>query len=83
MGASLRCGVGASRCSVISCCGAQAVDRASLPSGTWDFPESGIEFVCPALAGMFLTRGPPDKSFFVSILLEGLYCCVGFRYTVK
>ena len=57
--------------------------RALLPSGTWDFPGLGVKFVCPALAVIFLTRGPPGKSFFVLILLEGLYCCVSFRCTMK
>ena len=57
--------------------------RALLPSGMWDFPGSGVKFVCPALAVIFLTSGPPGKSFFVLILLEGLDCCVSFRCTMK
>ena len=28
----------------------------------WDLPGPGIEPVCPALAGGFLTTGPPGKS---------------------
>ena len=28
----------------------------------WDFPGAGIESMSPALAGGFLTTGPPGKS---------------------
>ena len=28
----------------------------------WDLPEPGLEPVCPALAGGFLTTAPPGKS---------------------
>ena len=27
----------------------------------WDLPRPGIELTCPALAGGFLTTGPPGK----------------------
>ena len=39
----------------LSSCGA----RASLPQGMWDLPGLGMEMVSPALAGGFLTTGPP------------------------
>ena len=30
--------------------------------GMWDLPKPGIESVSPAMAGRFLTAGPPRKS---------------------
>ena len=36
--------------------------RAQLLHGMWDLPGAGIEPVCPALAGGFLTTVPPGKS---------------------
>ena len=33
-----------------------------LPCGMWDLPRAGIEPVSPALAGGFLTPGPPGRS---------------------
>ena len=42
----------------INSCGAWA----QLPSGMWDLPGPGIKPVAPALAGRFLTTGPPGKS---------------------
>ena len=41
-----------------SSCGAWA----RLPHGLWDFLRPGIEAASPALAGGFLTTGPPGKS---------------------
>jgi len=38
----------------------------------WGFPRPGIEPMCPALAGGFLTPGPPGKSFPYLILKETL-----------
>ena len=58
------CGLGLSSCDLgdrepgLSSCGAQA----STPRGAWDPPGPGIESVSPALAGGFLTTGPPGKS---------------------
>ena len=40
----------------LSCCGTQ------LLLGMWDLPRSGSEPMSPALAGRFLTTGPPGKS---------------------
>ena len=40
-----------------------------LSCSTWDLPKSGIEPVSPALAGGFLTTGPPGKSDFMSVLV--------------
>ena len=34
---------------------------ASLLRGMWDLPESGIERMCPALAGRFFAAEPPGK----------------------
>ena len=39
-------------------CGIQAL----LPQGMWDLPGLKIETVPAALAGRFLTTGPPEKS---------------------
>ena len=50
-----------SRCEGFSSCGTQA----QLPFGLWDLPRLGIKPVSPALAGGFLTTGPPGKSKFV------------------
>ena len=36
--------------------------QAEVPSGTWNLPRPGIEPVSPALAGDFLTTGPPERS---------------------
>ena len=41
----------------LSSCGA----RASLLRGMWDLPGPGLEPMCPALAGGFLTTAPPGK----------------------
>ena len=35
---------------------------AQLPCGMWDLPGPGFELMSPALAGRFLTPGPPGKS---------------------
>ena len=77
------CGVGASRCSGFSCCGAQAVAEGFPAQRHVGFSWIRGRVRCPALAGVFLTSGPPGKSFFVLILLEGWYCCVSFRCTMK
>ena len=47
-----------------SSCGA----RAQLLRGMWDLPRPGIEPMCPALAGGFLTTVPPRKSQYVIFL---------------
>ena len=36
--------------------------RTQLSCGVWDLPRLGIEPMSPALAGEFLTAGPPGKS---------------------
>ena len=41
----------------LSNCGSQA----QLPWGMWDLPAPGIGPMSPALAGRFLTTGPPGK----------------------
>ena len=35
---------------------------AELPCGMWDFPGPRVKPLSPALAGGFLTKGPPGKS---------------------
>ena len=41
-----------------------------MPCGMWDLPGPGTEPVSPALAGRFLTTGPPGKSsVFFSIFI--------------
>ena len=42
----------------LSSCGAGAL----LLHGMWDLPGPGLEPVCPALTGGFLTTAPPGKS---------------------
>ena len=71
------CGAQASRCGGFSCCGAPALGaRASAvvahglscSEACGDLPGSGIKPMCPALAGGFLTSGPPGKfslTFFI------------------
>ena len=68
-GAALCCGAQASHFDGLSCCGAQASRRWA---GIWDLPRPGIEPVFPALAGGFLTTGPPGKplDFFLSTFIE-------------
>ena len=65
------CGAGASHSSGFSCCGAWALepfgfsswDRwAYLLHGMCNLPRPGTEPASPALAGRFLTTGPPGKS---------------------
>ena len=34
----------------------------NCPTGMWNFPRSGIKPISPALAGGFLTTGPPGTS---------------------
>ena len=53
----------------LSCCRAGALEhrisscgtQAPLLHGTWDLPRPGVEPVSPAVAGEFLTSGPPGK----------------------
>ena len=40
--------------------------RACLLCGMWDLPGPGIEPVSPALAGRFLTTGPPGSPHLLS-----------------
>ena len=47
-------------------CGVQA----SLARSMWDLPGPGIEPVCPALAGGFLTTGLPEKPLLIFIIRE-------------
>ena len=64
----------------LSFCGA----RASLLHGMWDLPGPGLEPVCPALAGGFLTTVPPGKSltcllknnFWTSLVVQRLRICL-------
>ena len=63
------CGTRASHCSGFSCCGAWFLGHRlsscgtwdSLSHCTWDLPKPGMELVCLALAGRFLTTGPSRK----------------------
>ena len=70
------CGSRVSHCGGFSCCGARALGRAGFSKCGFqalehrlsscgsmrNLPGPGIEPVCPALAGGFLTAGPPRKS---------------------
>ena len=59
----------AAHCNGFSLCRATALERglsygawAWLLCSVWDLPRPGIEPMSPALAGRFLTPGPPGKS---------------------
>ena len=59
------------RCTGFSSCGLQALEhrlnscgaRALLLRGMWDLPAPRIKPVSPALAGRFLSTGPPGKPY--------------------
>ena len=65
------CGMQASHCGGFSCCRARALEpvgsavvahRLSCPEcSMWNLPGPGIEPMSPALAGGFITNGPPGK----------------------
>ena len=66
----------------LSSCGSQALElrlsscgaRAQLLCGMWDLPRPGLEPMCPALAGRFLTIVPPGKFLNLSLrILPGLF----------
>ena len=53
----------------------------------WDLPGSGIQPVCPALAGEFLSTAPPGKSsflhfFFVTLLIAQNYLAYSIVFVV-
>ena len=63
------CGVWASHCRGFSCCRAQSLGKGSVVvahgsncSVAGGDPRPGIKPMFPALAGRFLTTGPPEKS---------------------
>ena len=63
-GCSLVAVHGASRCGGFSCCGAwfEVSRLQTLAQDMWNLRRPGIELVSSALAGRFLTTGPPGKS---------------------
>ena len=83
-GATLHPGAKASPCGGLSCCTTQAVGHvgfsscgtwAYLPRGMWDLPWPGIKPMLPALAGGFLTTGPPGKSRIPESFLKHQLAC--------
>ena len=44
-----------------------------MPCGMWDLPGPGTEPVSPALAGRFLTTGPPGKCLYTHLIYQ-LWC---------
>ena len=74
--------VQASHCSGFSCW-AQA--RGSVGFSSWDIPGPGMQPMSPALAGRFLTTGPPRKFFFFgqTTWLLGSQLDQGSSLTVK
>ena len=44
-----------------------------MPCGMWDLPGPGTEPVSPALAGRFLTTGPPGKCIYTHLIYQ-LWC---------
>ena len=69
------CGVRASHCGGFSCCGAWA----QLPCRIWNLPRPGTEPMSSALAGRFLTTGPPEKSMPQSSSLQNADNHITFR----
>ena len=77
-----------SHCGGFSCCGARGLGArasvvvarglsscgtwAQLLRGMWDLPRLGLEPMCPALAGGFLTTVPPGKSAYISLSIVSL-----------
>ena len=61
----------------LSSCGSWGLERrlsscgawVQLLRGMWDLPRPGLEPICPALAGGFLTIAPPGKSQ-VNVILK-------------
>ena len=53
------CGIWAPKHTSFSSCG----PRAYLPRGMWNPSRTGMKLMCLALAGGFLTTGPPGKSY--------------------
>ena len=69
------CGLWALECR-LSSCGA----RALLLCGIWDLPGPGLDPISPALAGGFLTTGPPGKPYMTVFELwfsQGICLVVG------
>ena len=63
----------------LSSCGSRALECGlgshgtwtQLPCGMWDLPRPGIEPVSPALAGGFLTTGPP-LAFLIDFIFRAI-----------
>ena len=64
-----------SRRIVSSICGAWV----KLPFHIWDLPGPGIKPMSPALAGRFLTTGPPGKSRLILINYNCVCVCLAAR----
>ena len=69
-----------SSCGGFSCCRTWTLERGfssfdaqayQVPCGMWNLPGPGIKPMSPALAGRFLTSGPPGKSSSVPLCLSG------------
>ena len=41
--------------------------------GMWDLPGPGLEPVCPALAGGFLTTAPPGKPWVLFLVVKYIF----------
>ena len=79
-------GAEASHCSGFPCCGAWARvgfsscgRRTQLPCSMWSLPGERIKPMSPALAGGFLTTGPPRRSLtlFILVKLRGYFWTLG------
>ena len=66
----------------LSNCGAQG-QWSQLPCSMRNDPRPGIEPTSPALAGRFLTTGPPGKSFKYFIPHETQYSWEGIRQLLE
>lgn len=67
-------------------CGSRALERGfsscgactQLPCFLWNLPRSGIQPGSPALAGGFLSTGPPGKSGYDFVLSQESFACPQF-----
>ena len=68
-----------SRACEVSNCSTQAW----LPNSLWNLPGPGIEPMSPALAGGFLTTGPPGKSQTIFPILDVLDLCCALMWDCR
>ena len=74
VGATLHYSAQASHCGAFSCGFSLQSTQAQLSHDMWDLPRPGRKSMSPAMAGGFLTTGPPGKSLAIYsyLLCSGL-----------